>query len=197
MVPPRHLGHDKFAIAERGGVPERLLTGSTNWAKTGLCTQVNNALFVGRGTEAGRAILGECRQQWDRLLAAGNGFPKDLLAGNDGIRGADGWNLWFTPTTAGQDLDWARALIASAKHSIHFLMFNPGTDGLLQPVLDAQTADPGLTVLGVVNQLSLVKPQGSGAGRQNVRVQLVSPDFARSFPLQVIEPERLQNGLGP
>ncbi len=199
MVPQRHLGHNKFALVTRGGVPERLLTGSTNWAKTGLCTQVNNALFVGPGTGAGGAIMGEYRRQWDSLLAAGNGFPHALTAGNDAMRGGNGenWDLWFTPTTAGQDLAWARDLIASAKRSIHFLMFNPGTDGLLQPVLDAQAADSGLTVLGVVNQLNLTKSQGAGAERHTVRVQLVSPDFARSFPLQVIEPEGLREGLGP
>src|SRR5262249_2582105 len=39
------LGHNKFlVVSASANEPERVLTGSTNWTVTGLCTQVNNAV---------------------------------------------------------------------------------------------------------------------------------------------------------
>ena len=64
---------------------------------------------------------------------------------------------WFAPTTKGQDLDYARKLIANAKTGILFLFFNPGTyqedpekETLLQNVLARQ--GDRLYLRGVVNQ---------------------------------------------
>jgi hypothetical protein len=40
------IGHNKFAIYVRGGKPLAVMTGSTNWTETGLCTQSNNTIIV-------------------------------------------------------------------------------------------------------------------------------------------------------
>ena len=46
MVVDNHLSHHKFAVIVQGGVAQRVWTGSTNWSKTGLCSQANNGLLI-------------------------------------------------------------------------------------------------------------------------------------------------------
>ena len=46
-MPSGHIGHNKFVVyADSTGKPEAVLTGSTNWTATGLCTQANNAIII-------------------------------------------------------------------------------------------------------------------------------------------------------
>jgi hypothetical protein len=157
MVTSGHFAHNKFAVVcDASGKAQKVLTGSTNWSVTGLCTQANNGLIIND------AAVADCfLQQWKRLLKAGNGFPADLKAANSQIKQfkVDGVAVtpWFAPTTKGQDLDYARKLIASAKSGILFLFFNPGTyqedpekETLLQNVLARQSDN--LYLRGVVNQ---------------------------------------------
>jgi len=40
------IGHDKFAVYVKKGVPTTVMTGSTNWTETGLCTQSNNVIII-------------------------------------------------------------------------------------------------------------------------------------------------------
>ena len=40
------IGHDKFAVYVEKGVAQTLMTGSTNWTETGLCTQSNNVIIL-------------------------------------------------------------------------------------------------------------------------------------------------------
>ncbi len=40
------IGHDKFAVYVKDDVPVAVMTGSTNWTETGLCTQSNNCIIV-------------------------------------------------------------------------------------------------------------------------------------------------------
>jgi hypothetical protein len=40
------IGHDKFAVYVKNGVPTTVMTGSTNWTETGLCTQSNNCIII-------------------------------------------------------------------------------------------------------------------------------------------------------
>src|SRR5262245_8444470 len=43
----RSIGHNKFMVyVDQHGVPRAVLTGSTNWTASGLCTQNNNAVIV-------------------------------------------------------------------------------------------------------------------------------------------------------
>ena len=47
MLGSGHIGHNKFVVyCDPAGVARAVLTGSTNWTSTGLCTQSNNALLV-------------------------------------------------------------------------------------------------------------------------------------------------------
>jgi phosphatidylserine/phosphatidylglycerophosphate/cardiolipin synthase-like enzyme len=40
------IGHDKFAVYVKDGAAQIVMTGSTNWTETGLCTQSNNAVIL-------------------------------------------------------------------------------------------------------------------------------------------------------
>jgi phosphatidylserine/phosphatidylglycerophosphate/cardiolipin synthase-like enzyme len=165
MVSSGHFAHNKFAvICDSVGKAIKVLSGSTNWTATGLCTQANNGLII-----QDRAVAGRFLQQWHSLQQAGNAFPKDLLAANSKLSQfhVDDVQVttWFAPTSASQDLDYARKLIANAKEGIMFLFFNPGTyqedprkETLLQNVLDRHNPkntggyDPKIYIRGVVNQ---------------------------------------------
>ena len=47
IVPLGHFAHNKFVVfCDSEGTPQRVLTGSTNWTCSGLCTQANNGLIV-------------------------------------------------------------------------------------------------------------------------------------------------------
>jgi hypothetical protein len=43
------IGHDKFAVYVKGGAAKAVMTGSTNWTETGLCTQSNNTIIIENG----------------------------------------------------------------------------------------------------------------------------------------------------
>ena len=172
MVSSGHFAHNKFAvICDADGNPQKVLTGSTNWTVTGQCTQANNGLTIDDPAVA-KCFL----DQWNRLQAAGNGFPKDLVAANSQIKQfqVDGMKItpWFAPTADEQDMDYARRLIANAKDGALFLFFNPGTyqedpekETLLQNILERHDSNnaaynPNLYIRGVVNQeiANLTKP---------------------------------------
>ena len=40
------IGHDKFAVYVKNGTAQIVMTGSTNWTETGLCTQSNNVIIL-------------------------------------------------------------------------------------------------------------------------------------------------------
>jgi phosphatidylserine/phosphatidylglycerophosphate/cardiolipin synthase-like enzyme len=167
LVTSGHFAHNKFVvICDRDGKPLKVLTGSTNWTFTGLCTQANNALIIDDA-----AVAQNFREAWDRYHVAGNGYPTTLAAANSTAKtfDVDGCKVtpWFVPTRHAEDLDYARKLINGAKHGILFLFFNPGTFQpedkperwtLLQNVLNRHHEEnnayynPDLYIKGVVNQ---------------------------------------------
>lgn len=167
LVPQGHFAHNKFVvICDKDRKPMKVLTGSTNWTFTGLCTQANNALII---DDAG--VAQNFLDAWDRYHSAGNGYPPSLAVANSTSKtlSVDGCKItpWFVPTQHAQDLDYARKLINAAKEGILFLFFNPGTfqpDNepekwtLLQNILNRHHEennayfDPDLYIKGVVNQ---------------------------------------------
>ena len=167
MVTGSHFAHNKFVVfCDSDGKPQKVLTGSTNWTFSGLCTQANNGLIVDDPGVA-QAYL----DAWHRYQAAGNAYPPDLAAANSKTNTyqVDGCSVtpWFVPTQHGEDLDFARKLINGAKEGILFLFFNPGTfqpDNapqkwtLLQNILyrhhqeNNPNYNPNLYIKGVVNQ---------------------------------------------
>jgi PLD-like domain len=172
-----HFAHNKFLVAcDSTGNPQRVLSGSTNWTVTGLCTQANNGVIVD-DPELGAFFI----KEWNLLKAAGNDYPASLMQANS--KGAtfnvDGGMItqWFAPTDKGEDLDYARQLINSAEQGILFLFFNPGVFEpedkpeqwtLLQNILarhqqGAPNYKPTLYIHGVVNQeIAGLTTEGTG-----------------------------------
>jgi phosphatidylserine/phosphatidylglycerophosphate/cardiolipin synthase-like enzyme len=159
-----HFGHNKFVVfCDSSGRPQRVLTGSTNWTSTGLCTQANNGLIIDDAN-----VAADFLEAWQRIKAAGNDYSPELVNGNSTAKSyqVDGCTItpWFVKTSAAQDLEFARKLINSAKEGILFLFFNPGTfqqdpmhRTLLQNILQRHNQtdanfNPDLYFCGVVNQ---------------------------------------------
>jgi phosphatidylserine/phosphatidylglycerophosphate/cardiolipin synthase-like enzyme len=176
IVKQGHFAHNKFVVfCDAAGQAQKVLTGSTNWTTTGLCTQTNNAIVIEDAKVAGAYL-----EAWNRLKDAKNDYPAALVTGNSRLQRAtvDGFTVtpWFARTSQAQELVQARQRIASAREGILFLFFNPGTfqedpvrQTLLQNVLERHRAggatyDPSLYLCGVVNQdiprLTTVGPTG-------------------------------------
>jgi PLD-like domain len=181
LVPQGHFAHNKFVVAcDSAGKPQRVLSGSTNWTTTGLCTQANNGVIVD-DPDLGAFFIAE----WNLLKAAGNSYPASLMQTNakPKVVNVDGGTItqWFAPTDKGEDLDYARKLIAGAEEGILFLFFNPGTFQppekaeqwtLLQNILQrhdktSPNYDAGLYIHGVVNQE--IPGLTSGGGEKGVK----------------------------
>jgi phosphatidylserine/phosphatidylglycerophosphate/cardiolipin synthase-like enzyme len=157
MTAPRALAHNKFlVICDADQTPQAVWTGSTNWTKTGLCTQANNALLVQNA-----ALAQDYLEQWKTLVECEDASPASLLTADTTsrtVRGLDGLTLWFTPLHGQVDLEQAGEMIRGAKEGILFLMFNPGPRGtLFNDIVDlaspnGQHHDPDLYIQGVLNQ---------------------------------------------
>jgi phosphatidylserine/phosphatidylglycerophosphate/cardiolipin synthase-like enzyme len=160
-----HFGHNKFVVfCDSNGTPQSVLTGSTNWTSSGLCTQANNGLIIDDPSVAADFLAA-----WQRIKAAGNDYTDDLVKGNStaNTHQVDGCAVtpWFVKTSAAQDLEFARKLINSANEGILFLFFNPGTFQedpmhwtLLQNILERHKQggpnfNSDLYFCGVVNQV--------------------------------------------
>jgi phosphatidylserine/phosphatidylglycerophosphate/cardiolipin synthase-like enzyme len=151
LVGSPHFAHNKFVVfCDADGTPERVWSGSLNWTMTGLCTQVNNGIYLD-SPDLAKAYLA----RWNELKAAGKGYPASLLA--DGSKpgtaklGTSSLTAWNAPCNDFVDLADARQLIRGARQGVLFLMFNPGPKGtLLNDILALDTSK--LFVHGVVNQ---------------------------------------------
>lgn len=186
IVKKGHFAHNKFVVfCDAADQAKSVLSGSTNWTSTGLCTQANNALIIDDET-----VAQDFLEAWQRLKAARNDYPSALVTGNSKLRArkVDGYPVtpWFVKTSAAQDLQFARKLISSAKEAILFLFFNPGIFQtnpkrwtLLQNILArhnerSQDYKPDLYFCGVVNQdiPMLTKPGSGKAGKAHVHPAL-------------------------
>ena len=168
LVSTGHFAHNKIVIfCDSKSNPTSVLTGSTNWTPTGLCTQANNTLIIDDPK-----VAAAYKAYWDRIKKAGNGYADPYIPNNSTAvtTKVDGASVtpWCVPTDGktAPDLAYARKLISAAKEGILFLFFNPGTfqsaDAplkwtLLQNILtrhhpDASDYDPNLYIRGVVNQ---------------------------------------------
>jgi hypothetical protein len=200
-----HFAHNKFVVfCDSTGKPQRVLTGSTNWTSSGLCTQANNAVIVDDP-----AVANDFLDAWNRIKEAGNGYPPDLITGNSTAQtyAVDNCKVtpWFVRTSAAQDLEAARKLINAAKEGILFLFFNPGTFQtaplhwtLLQNILERHNQDdanynPDLYFCGVVNQdiPQLTKP---GPAQPGVKQPDAAVDPTTETPNAVT---LYKNGIDP
>jgi phosphatidylserine/phosphatidylglycerophosphate/cardiolipin synthase-like enzyme len=154
---PRALAHNKFlVVCDAKKNPTAVWSGSTNWTKSGLCTQANNAVLV-ENPKLGAEYI----KQWNALAKAKDASSEDLRADDDTPRKfpqLKGVTLWFTPMTESNDLEQAGKLIAEAEKGILFAMFNPGPRGtLLNDIIElaspaGQNYKPNLYIQGVLNQ---------------------------------------------
>ena len=199
LLRSKGLGHNKFVVLSDANGPEAVLTGSTNWSTTGLCTQVNNALLI-----KDKGIAGLYRNQWDALKDASPptldpaGFPDSLVGANDICHsfsiGGSKTTVWFTRTSDGRDMDALREVINSAKNAILFLMFTPGKQGL-HTLAGQRANEKDMYVRGVVSTLGNQK----GDSDKNVLdVSLISSD--RKFKpdrYTVLQPQGIDVDFGP
>jgi phosphatidylserine/phosphatidylglycerophosphate/cardiolipin synthase-like enzyme len=146
--------HNKFVVeSDARGNAGRVLTGSTNWTTTGLCTQLNNVLIVEDPVIATRFL-----DQWNRLVAAGDGMPAGLVTANSTPTTHNNISVYFAASNGQAEFKPALDLIAGAKEGALFLMFMPGQSPLLGALLD-RSVQNNIYVRGVV---STVMPTQNG-----------------------------------
>ena len=205
FVQKGHFAHNKFVVfCDSNGRPQQVLTGSTNWTYTGLCTQANNGIIINDPNVAADYLAA-----WNRIKDAENGYPPELVQGNSTAQTylVDGCKVtpWFVKTSAQQDLQFARQLINSAKQGILFLFFNPGVFEsdpnrwtLLQNILErhdpsGQGYDPNLYLCGVVNQDIPQLTEAGGAGKgQRPSAAAMDPTVSAPSPVTLFK-----NGIEP
>ncbi|MCW2984065.1 MAG: hypothetical protein JWR63_1635 [Conexibacter sp.] len=152
----RYLAHNKFVVfCDEAGAPAAVWTGSTNWTRTGLCTQVNNGILL-RSKPLADGFL----QRWKDLRDAGDAAPPTLadkaVTAKATIAGAK-VTAFFAPVHDQIDLQEAGARIRAAEQAVLFLMFNPGPRGTLLNDIVARASplsefyDETLCIRGVVN----------------------------------------------
>jgi len=180
LVKSPHFAHNKFVVVcDKNHNPAKVLTGSTNWTVTGLCTQVNNAVIFDSPQ-----IAAAYHQRWLALKNAGAGYPATLA--KDGstpckakVYGAD-VTAWQVPCLKTVDLADVRTRLAGAKDGVLFLMFNPGPKGtLLNDILALDRSK--LFVEGVINQ--------DPGGKKAPVLKIVQQGHAaKTMPLRVAIP---------
>jgi phosphatidylserine/phosphatidylglycerophosphate/cardiolipin synthase-like enzyme len=140
--------HNKFVVeADAKEEATRVLTGSTNWTTTGLCTQLNNVLIAERPAVAARFLT-----QWHALVKAGDNLPPALKTANGKPTIDREITVLFAATRNEAEFAPILDLIRQAKQACLFLMFMPGQSPLLSALLDRAKED-AVYVRGVVSQV--------------------------------------------
>ena len=142
--------HNKFVVEcdAAGKTASRVLTGSTNWTTTGLCTQLNNVLIIENATIAKRYL-----DQWGKLVAAGNDMPPALKTSNSTPTTDSNITVYFAATNGEAEFKPVLDLIKNAKDGALFLMFMPGQSPLLDALL-GRAQDNDIYVRGVVSSVT-------------------------------------------
>jgi phosphatidylserine/phosphatidylglycerophosphate/cardiolipin synthase-like enzyme len=159
MLANGHIGHNKFMLYVDGsGKPKAVLSGSTNWSYTGVCTQCNNALIF-ENDELAAAYL----DYWKRLKADGKAQGPTLRQSDKtpvhGTIDGSQATVWYSPNTtqkskpthgAATPPDMAQVFqaMAQAKYAVLFVVFQPGTPSIIQYAAACENAKPGLIVYG-------------------------------------------------
>ncbi len=194
MTGAGHLAHNKFVAIVKDGQPYGVWTGSTNWTLTGLHTQINNGLAITNAPLAKAYI-----DHWHALVAAGNGFPSQLINDNGkplgpfSLESADDSALWLTPMKAerqsdgsnvgGADIDELIAIVKGAKQGVLFIMFMPGQEPLMSILQQAQN---GLYVRGVVSTLPAA---GKNPSNEPATFQLMHGTDFKKYSMDIVQPQ--------
>ena len=168
------IPHNKFLVLTQNGSPAAVLSGSTNWTSTGLCTQTNNALIINSPAVASRYIA-----VWNAIKAdvdAAGGDESKLQSpaqrtfnrtGNDDaikspikLPGGVTIEAMFSPNTVNtlrsppkevpNDMKRVFDLIDGAKQAVLFLAFDPGNNSILDAAGRALAKNPDLFVRGAL-----------------------------------------------
>lgn len=142
--------HNKFLVevSKSTANATRVLTGSTNWTTTGLCTQLNNILVIERPTIAQRFY-----SQWKALVGAGDDMPEELKAANGQPLSDGPITTFFAATQDQAEFAPVLELLDKAKDGLLFLMFTPGESPLLLKLLDRAMENDGCYIRGVVSEV--------------------------------------------
>src|SRR3984893_10756124 len=200
------IPHNKFMVLSQNGAPVAVLSGSTNWTSTGLCTQTNNALVIESAEVAQRYI-----DYWNALKAdvdAANGDRKKLqsptlrgfthknnansLSKPIDLGGGVTVEVMFSPNTnhplrkppkeVPNDMKRVFDLIDNAKHAVLFLAFDPGNNSILDAAGKALAKNPDLFVRGALtsaqraSNFSEALHRGGAAEQNGGSVQVGEPD---------------------
>lgn len=176
FMPNNHIGHNKFLVyVDENNQPQSILLGSTNWTKTGLCTQTNNTLVIDDNNLAKRYL-----DYWDQLKAdteKAKGDTKQIQSNDlriwdskgsefENIKNIKSLQNWFSPNTlkarSGKHVgekcpsDMAEVIncINSAEKAILFLAFYPGTPSIANWTALALKKKKDLFVRGCVTNKS-------------------------------------------
>ena len=190
MISPGALGHNKFLVVTSGAAtprPKAVWTGSTNWTKTGLCTQTNNGLIVKHEDFAAKYF-----EQWQRLRDAKSAFPKTLVEANSQAKkvampGGKA-DIWFTRASKGVDLKAIDEVVNGAKEAILFLMFQPGGAATLGSIRKRIKTPGSLYVKGVVSTL----PPDQVEDEEEVSVGVVGDAQKRHLDLDIVQPQGIR-----
>ncbi|MDB5635250.1 MAG: hypothetical protein JWP51_158 [Bradyrhizobium sp.] len=157
--------HNKFVVESdvAGKNPSRVLTGSTNWTTTGLCTQLNNVLIVEDAVIASRYF-----DQWSKLVAAKDDMPEPLKASNSRPTSDNNISVYYAASDNQAEFKPVLDLIAGAKEGALFLMFMPGQSPLSALLDRVQKND--IYVRGVVSSIT---PPKTGVGITKVGGEVV------------------------
>jgi phosphatidylserine/phosphatidylglycerophosphate/cardiolipin synthase-like enzyme len=171
--------HNKFVVESDAAGAGRVLTGSTNWTTSGLCTQLNNVLII-----EDKAIAGRYREQWDKLVAAGDDMPASLKTSNTTPTTDSNITLYFAATDHEAEFTPVLDLIAKATEGILFLMFTPGQSPLLKALLD-RVQKNDIYVRGVVSNVTTSKNGGviGSVGGQVVKSGAPAQEFHHDVEL--------------
>ncbi len=199
MLKSKGLGHNKFLVLSNAQGPIAIWSGSTNWSTTGLCTQINNGILI-----KDKKLASHYFAQWNLLkqssppALSSAGFPPALVSSNDKFKtfniGKSSVKVWFTRTSNGNDMKMLSDLIGSAKSSILFLMFTPGTQGL-HTLAGERANEKTMYVRGVVSTLGNTKEDND---KNVLEINLISS--AQTYKpdhYSVIQPQSIDNALGP
>src|SRR5262249_14895608 len=86
------IGHNKFAVLVKGTKAVSVMTGSTNWTETGLCTQSNNVIII-----ENEDLAGDYLKYWQRLRDDPQPAREPLT-----VNGADGKAITGAAASSGK-----------------------------------------------------------------------------------------------
>jgi hypothetical protein len=179
-MPKGQIGHNKFIVyVGPADEPKAVLSGSTNWTATGLCTQTNNCIII-ESADLARQYLAYWHELKDDAETAG--IPAEpapmkkiqgaMLRAGDAkarpeisIAGGPTARVWFSPNMPGlvkkpaklpPDLAVLFGLCERAEQAVMFLCFQPGGAGseistIVKFMSGVSENKPGLLVRGVIS----------------------------------------------